>query len=348
MKANKPFLGTHYGRLSYDSLINFVTMWVFMKHHDDIYVQFVKSDVHILDADIKLTPEQNSLLNKGATFAPSPQLYMKGLDSIQFLAESFRKDAVNVINHVHRICVPLTNSNFVRTPKIHKHALDIKNIVANRRRYTPEETTYNSENSTHTLLSNFELNKIHRFELKHGICFNQLINESVYLNMQHTHYLPHNLTRKEWFGLKELSHNNNILILPTDKNLGLSVIKTDTYILRMNEALVKQRHTFDNVTKFRANMSQLTRARLIRNFRIVLFHTRISHMKQFSTILKQSKVTWLNKSHIIAHVMIPIRSRISTKITNVPLFQVPPQYTTTTTSDMIQTAYYHNSPPMNR
>lgn len=106
------------------------------------------------------------------------------------------------------------------------------------------------------------------------------------------------------------------------------------YIMSMNEALVKQRHTFDNVTKFRANLSQLTRARLIRNYRIVLFNTTFTYVKQFITILRQSKVTWLNKGLIIAHIMIPIRSRISTKITHsVPLYEVNPMIFRTVFSD---------------
>lgn len=84
-------------------------------------------------------------------------------------------------------------------------------------------------------------------------------------------------------------------------------------------------------------------------YRIVLFHTRINHMKQVSTILRQSKLTWLNKGHIIAHIMIPERSRITTKIThNAPLYEVNPLIVSNendnniyTTTDQ-QRATYHN------
>lgn len=73
----------------------------------------------------------------------------------------------------------------------------------------------------------------------------------------------------------------------------------------MNEALTKQSHTCENITRFRSNIPFISRERFRRNHRIVLFNTRIVHIKRLSEIIQQPKLKWLNKAHIIAHIMIP-------------------------------------------
>lgn len=70
------------------------------------------------------------------------------------------------------------------------------------------------------LLTNFDKNQLARFEDKHGISFNDIPNESVYLNLRHSHFQPHNLTMAEWKGLRDLSQDKSFWVLPTDNNLG--------------------------------------------------------------------------------------------------------------------------------
>lgn len=120
----------------------------------------------------------------------------------------FPIDAINCINHIHRICVP-TTSNFVRTTKIHKHSLDKKNMIADQRRYRNINQAWDNveqqqgSHSRQPLLTNFDIQKLTRFENKHGISFNYILNESVCLNLRHTHFQPHNLTLAEWKGLRD-------------------------------------------------------------------------------------------------------------------------------------------------
>lgn len=148
------------------------------------------------------------------------------------------------------------------------------------------------------------------------------------LNDNNTKIIAHpntsqNLTRDELCALQYFRRQNDLIIVNADKNLGLSLIKKTTYNNLIDQALVKLSDTYCNITNnYRIPVSQQlykhqTIANKQRAYILDLFLKRYKHINFIRKILKQSKVTWINKSQIIQDIAIPIlakqRIRIMTR-----------------------------------
>lgn len=98
--------------------------------------------------------------------------------------------------------------------------------------------------------SKTDIQKLDKFKNMFNTDLNLLLQKHVKLDTDFFRREPSNMTVEEWRGLNKMKKDKDLIIVQTDKNMGLAAINRDYYIKTMNEAFSKNSQTFKNVTQF--------------------------------------------------------------------------------------------------